>query len=337
MKGSLLAVILLLLAWSVTGAAQPGLKLTEIQFDVPAGTAGDANGDTQRSPRGDEFIELYNSSSDSIDLSAYQVIEREGVAVFTFPIGTVLQPGKYIVVFGGLGAAGLGASLPAGQTYLAIYPTNYDQGFGPVTTSTGGTKTNLSNTSDRIMIVNSLLADTVAEVFWGGDTAAGAQYIAPFTANAVYLAGTNTIDGDTISGAIGQSVTIQQSTGKWGLHSAVAGDPVKLYSPGAPAEGATAVGEQAGAITPGSFRLRQNYPNPFNPSTVIGFELGSASDVRLDVYNILGERVAALLDKRLGAGQYVVNFDASTLAAGIYLYTLEAGNKRETKKMTLIR
>lgn len=337
MKGSLLVLALLLILWSMAGFAQPGLKLTEIQFDVPGGTAGDTNGDTQRSPRGDEFVELYNSSTEAIDLSAYQIIEREGFAVFTFPVGTMLNPGKYIVVFGGIGAAGLGASLPAGQTYLAVYPTDYDQGFGPVTTSTGGTKTNFSNTSDRVMIVNSLLADTVAEVFWGGDTSAGAQFIAPFTANAVYLAGDNTISGDSIKGAIGQSVTVQQSSGKWGLHSAVAGDPARLFSPGAPAEGATDVEEQAGGTTPNAFQLRQNYPNPFNPSTVISFDIAREAQVRLTVFNVLGEKVASLLDKRLGGGQYLVNFDGGNLPAGMYLFSLEAGSYRETKKMTLIK
>ncbi len=63
-----------------------------------------------------------------------------------------------------------------------------------------------------------------------------------------------------------------------------------------------------------AFQLHQNYPNPFNPSTVVSFSIAREEQVRLNVYNLLGEKVASLLDKRLGAGLYMVNFDASEVA-----------------------
>ena len=89
---------------------------------------------------------------------------------------------------------------------------------------------------------------------------------------------------------------------------------------------------------PAVFRLHQNYPNPFNPSTVISFELPVHSDVRLDLYNMLGQQVAVLKNEQLSAGSHTVSFNASNLASGIYIYRLFAnGALIGTKKMMLIK
>jgi len=81
------------------------------------------------------------------------------------------------------------------------------------------------------------------------------------------------------------------------------------------------------------FRLFQNYPNPFNPSTVIGFNLPSESNVVLKIYYVLGEEVSTLINRRMNAGYHTVNFDAKDLMSGIYIYKLEAGNKSAIRKM----
>jgi flagellar hook assembly protein FlgD len=81
------------------------------------------------------------------------------------------------------------------------------------------------------------------------------------------------------------------------------------------------------------FRLFQNYPNPFKPSTVIGFNLPSESNVLLKIYNVLGEEVSTLINRRMNAGYHTVNFDAKDLMSGIYIYKLEAGNKSAIRKM----
>lgn len=87
-----------------------------------------------------------------------------------------------------------------------------------------------------------------------------------------------------------------------------------------------------------SFRLNQNYPNPFNPSTTISFNLPNAADVSLAVYNVLGQRVATLLNnKKYTSGSHTLSFDASNLASGIYIYRLEAGSFTSLKRMTLIK
>ncbi len=85
------------------------------------------------------------------------------------------------------------------------------------------------------------------------------------------------------------------------------------------------------------FNLEQNYPNPFNPSTKINYTIAERSNVTLKVYDILGKKVAELVNKDQAAGSYDVNFDASNLASGLYIYTLNTGNFTSSKKMMLLK
>ncbi len=88
---------------------------------------------------------------------------------------------------------------------------------------------------------------------------------------------------------------------------------------------------------PKSFLLHQNYPNPFNPSTTIAYGLPVASDVRLDVFDVLGRKIATLVNSKQPSGDYSVLFNASTLCSGVYFYRLQAGSFVQTKKMLLIK
>lgn len=90
-------------------------------------------------------------------------------------------------------------------------------------------------------------------------------------------------------------------------------------------------------ITPEKYSLNQNSPNPFNPSTSIKFSLPKASDVKLVVYNSLGKEVATLVNEKLISGEYEVEFSAGNLASGVYYYTIETGDFKETKKMILMK
>lgn len=89
--------------------------------------------------------------------------------------------------------------------------------------------------------------------------------------------------------------------------------------------------------TPDEFSLSQNYPNPFNPSTNIRYTVPAQSDVTLEVFNLLGQRVATLVNTKQVAGSYTVRFDASSLASGLYIYRLSAGSYVNTQKMLLIK
>ncbi len=87
---------------------------------------------------------------------------------------------------------------------------------------------------------------------------------------------------------------------------------------------------------PHRVQLFQNYPNPFNPSTTIRFELPHAARVRLEIVDIAGRRVAALVNERREAGMYTVRWNARDFASGIYFYRLQTNGFVETRKMLLI-
>ncbi|MEQ9264788.1 MAG: DUF1501 domain-containing protein, partial [Balneolaceae bacterium] len=87
----------------------------------------------------------------------------------------------------------------------------------------------------------------------------------------------------------------------------------------------------------GSFKLSQNYPNPFNPSTTISFTLASTSEVNLKVFDIKGSLVQTLIQKPMTAGEHSIQFNASNLPSGVYIYTLETSQGKLTRKMTLIK
>jgi hypothetical protein len=88
---------------------------------------------------------------------------------------------------------------------------------------------------------------------------------------------------------------------------------------------------------PLTFDLAQNYPNPFNPSTSIKYSVSESGNIRLSVFNIVGEEVAVLVDGFSQAGFYEVTFDASNLSTGVYLYKLQSANSVQTKKMMLLK
>jgi hypothetical protein len=97
------------------------------------------------------------------------------------------------------------------------------------------------------------------------------------------------------------------------------------------------VGVNESGLTPDKFELAQNYPNPFNPTTKINFSLAKASNVKLTVYNILGQKVATLVDGYMNQGPQSVTFNASKLTSGVYFYRLEAGSFTANKKMLLVK
>ncbi|MDH3252184.1 MAG: T9SS type A sorting domain-containing protein [Ignavibacteria bacterium] len=85
------------------------------------------------------------------------------------------------------------------------------------------------------------------------------------------------------------------------------------------------------------FSLSQNYPNPFNPRTTIRFTIPQTSDVRLKLYNMLGQEMITLVDGEKAAGVYDVSVDANAFASGMYLYRIQAGDFVATKKMLLLK
>ncbi len=105
---------------------------------------------------------------------------------------------------------------------------------------------------------------------------------------------------------------------------------------------AAGIGDDDELDIPNSVNLSQNYPNPFNPSTNISFTLNAGSHATLEVFNLLGQKIATLLDEYLPMGESTVAWDTTDdsgtqVASGIYLYRLQVGSQSSAKKMVLIR
>jgi len=88
---------------------------------------------------------------------------------------------------------------------------------------------------------------------------------------------------------------------------------------------------------PTKYTLKQNFPNPFNPSTRIKYAIPEESKVIVRIFNLLGQEVATLVNEVQTAGNYYVDFNASSLTSGIYLYSIEAKNYKSVRKMNLIK
>ena len=88
---------------------------------------------------------------------------------------------------------------------------------------------------------------------------------------------------------------------------------------------------------PNELTLYQNYPNPFNPTTTISFSIPRESNVTIDVFNLLGQKIFTLVDKVKENGTYKIIFDGSNLAAGAYIYRIQNEGKVFSKKMLLVK
>jgi hypothetical protein len=104
----------------------------------------------------------------------------------------------------------------------------------------------------------------------------------------------------------------------------------------------TGVSDDTGASLPSQFTLAQNYPNPFNPTTTIAYSVPRKADVRLEIFNILGQNVRTLVTESEAAGNYLAVWDGRddhrrTLSTGVYLYRLTVGDAVLSKKMLLLK
>ena len=92
-----------------------------------------------------------------------------------------------------------------------------------------------------------------------------------------------------------------------------------------------------GSELPTVFSLNQNYPNPFNPTTNIQFDIPTPEFVTLKIYDISGKEVATLVNEHRNAGSFIIGFNASSFASGVYFYKIKAGNFEQTRRMVLVK
>ncbi len=89
-------------------------------------------------------------------------------------------------------------------------------------------------------------------------------------------------------------------------------------------------------LLPKKFELMQNYPNPFNPVTNIKYAVPKLTHIMVEVYNVLGQRIKTLVNEEKQAGYYIIDFDASNLASGFYIYRLESGSRFNAVKKMIV-
>jgi hypothetical protein len=130
----------------------------------------------------------------------------------------------------------------------------------------------------------------------------------------------------------GMSLKVQDISGQEINSELNSGDEVVIYN-----NAITKLIVLSADMSPVSYSLEQNYPNPFNPSTTIKFSLPEVSNVKLTIYNAIGQRVAELVNEQLQAGNYSYQWNASNLASGLYLYELRTQDFVATKKMLLMK
>jgi len=253
-----------------------------------------------------EFIELKNTGQ-ALDISGVRF--TEGIS-YTFPQNTTLDAGGFVVLASDK------------ESFRSRY------GFSPFGEYTGA----LDNGGERLVAL-SAQSDTLVSVTYADDS--------PWPGEA---------DG-------GGSSLVSREIDPTGNPN----DPsywrlsYKLHgSPGSD-DVVTQIADAQTSLIPAEFVLHQNFPNPFNSTTVIGYsvpslmgrdlvstagrngQLTTASKISLKVYNLLGQEVATLFEGIRQPGEYVVTFDGSKLASGVYLYKLTADSFVETKKLLLIR
>ena len=95
--------------------------------------------------------------------------------------------------------------------------------------------------------------------------------------------------------------------------------------------------QEINSETPDGYSVQQNYPNPFNPSTTISWQSPTSSHQTLKIYDVLGNEVATLVDEYKSAGTYKVEFDATDLTSGVYIYQLIVGNYMQSRKMVVLK
>lgn len=276
---------------------------------------GDANGDGYTHEREDQFVELVNTGNEAVDISGWQ-ITLSGIPWHRFSGGTLLEPGRFAVVFGG----GMPLNIP-GQVYSANPP-----GSNPPIGLEGKTgQVELRNASGQI--IDSLgysLPDNVRQSFTRNPDGTGDF---TFHTNAIHSGRALFSPGRTVAG----DTTLQNDT------TSVGGIAInEIYTNPAADD----------PLFPPEIQLLQNFPNPFNTETVIRFTIPDdyrfGVNVNLVIYNSLGQKVRTLVSGYFYPGTQESRWNATDdrgdkAASGVYIAQLLIDKQQKTHRLILLR
>jgi hypothetical protein len=262
-----------------------------------------------------------------------------GTGYFAAPVSypsTVTGSPSQISLGDLVGDASVDVVAAVGGTYggYEIFTGNGDGTFGTgVFTDSIGYPvslaiTDLDNDTDPDLAMAFIITDSMAVVIneGGGTLSNAVKYDCGTTGNAAVFTYANDFDGDNyddiaIANYDLNSITVLINNGSGGF---------------------TDVDDNGSDALPNGYQLAHNYPNPFNPVTNIEYSLPRRSNVRIDVFNMLGQKVRTLVNREESAGSHSVTWDGTNSAGkavstGVYFYRFQAGDHVETKKMLLLK
>ena len=262
--------------------------------------------DTPGTDSDEEWIELFNAGGTTIDISGWTITDNNGTgSTYTYPGNASLAPGTFYTV----------ASDRKG--FKKLYSKNADKFASIPALNNGGDALVLKDGSGTII-------DAVA---WEGGASSGIPTGWGSTSNPSSVTGSSIVRADIFVDT--------DSFSDWTTASGN-GNP-NTQSDGAVSSEALPEGEELFTEELPTEVTLGNYPNPFNPSTNIHFTLTESNNVRLTVYNMIGQEVAVLVNGFKNAGKHDVTFDATNLSTGVYIYRLVSGGQVKVQKMLLTK
>ncbi len=172
----------------------------------------------------------------------------------------------------------------------------------------GGTRNNFGQTIENAFLVN-------GNVMWDASLAQ--------------------LDSD--NDGFSNGTELQDPTGAWRTGQPNPGITANVSNPGDPTSTPPPTSVRETGDLPVEFALSENFPNPFNPSTRIRYSVIEAGQVKLDIYNVTGEKLFSLVDQYQSPGNYEVDVTFASAPSGVYLYRLESAGKSIVKKMNLLK
>lgn len=262
--------------------------------------------DTPGTDSDEEWIELFNAGGSTVDISGWTITDNNGTgSTYTYSNGVSLAAGTFYTV----------ATDQSG--FNSLYGKNPDD---------SGSIPALNNGGDTIILKDGQ-GSTVDEVAWEGGASSGIPSGWGSSSNPSASTGSSIVRSDPFVDTDAYSDWITAS-GNGNPHT---------QSDGAVSSKALPEGEELFTEELPTEITLGNYPNPFNPTTNIHFTLTESNNVRLTVYNMIGQEVAVLVNGFKNAGKHEVTFDAANLSTGVYIYRLDSGGQVKVQKMLLTK
>lgn len=263
------------------------------------------------------------------------------------PLGLVFDEDSNLYVLNDLTPTVVKITPDGQKRVIATIPGNFGYGSG-ITRDDVGNSYVASYSHGRVYKITpmgevSLFATSTAPGFGFILYVNGAFYATAIQSNRIYkftMEGeVSVLVGTGVAGHVDGDAASAQFSGPNGLVASPTGDTLYVAEGGGYIRriilDATSTSSWEEDQVPDSFELEQNYPNPFNPATQIRYSIVEGQTVRLQVFDLQGNLITTLEEAYKPAGVYEAHFDASTLASGVYMYRLQAGQKETSRKMVL--